>query len=212
MITLLLGIASLLVLVVLLLAVPLGIAYRIERTRQVGGRVDGEVRFRWLFGLVRFRVTFPSAKQAKPETREDQGKARTGKPQKSKRKKTSTGNGRDMLALLRQPALRQRVKQFVQDLLRATHAHDLFLRLRIGLGDPADTGRLWAFVGPLAAYVATLRTIDVYVEPEFFDPVFEVESHGSFRLIPLQFLALTAAFAISPPIRGAWSTLRKGNA
>jgi hypothetical protein len=96
-------------------------------------------------------------------------------------------------------------------LLRATHARNLYLRLRIGLGDPADTGRLWAIIGPIAGLAQNLRSAMVRIEPEFMDPVFEVESRGQFRLLPIQLIALTAAFVLSPTMLRAWWLLRRGS-
>ncbi len=80
--------------------------------------------------------------------------------------------------------------------------------MRLGLGDPADTGRLWAFLGPLNAAAQNLRNAEVRIEPEFVDPTFEFEINGRVRLVPLQFLALATAFALSPPSIRAWRTLR----
>lgn len=80
--------------------------------------------------------------------------------------------------------------------------------MRLGLGDPADTGRLWAMVGPLSALVQNLRNAEVRIEPEFADPVFEFESHGRVLLIPIQFIFVIIAFALSPPSIRAWRTLK----
>ena len=96
-------------------------------------------------------------------------------------------------------------------MLRATHARNLFLRLRIGLGDPADTGRLWAVIGPIAGMAQNFRSAALRIEPEFMDPAFEVESHGQFRLVPIQFIAMTAAFMLSPTMLRAWRHLLGGN-
>ena len=117
-----------------------------------------------------------------------------------------------MLSVVRQPAFRRRAHKFIRDMLRATHARNLVLRLRIGLVDPADTGRLWAVIGPIAGMAQNLRSAAVRIEPEFLDPVFEVESHGQFRLVPIQFIALTVAFILSPTMLRAWLRLRRGNA
>ena len=115
---------------------------------------------------------------------------------------------RDVLALLKHSTFRRRAIRFIKSLLRATHARGLYLRIRIGLGDPAATGRLWGLLGPVAAIAANLRHAKVRIEPEFMDLVFEVESHGELRLIPIQFIGLAAAFAASPETRYAWRTLR----
>jgi hypothetical protein len=192
---------SLLAFLVVLLAVPLAVEFSVHRIE----KTQGVVRFRWLFGLVRFQLRIPedfkSAKEPLPGS----------KNKKAKLRKKGTGSGR-LFSLVRQRRFRGRVYKFIRDVLRATHARDLFLRLRIGLGDPADTGCLWALVGPVAGLARNLRSATVRIEPEFVDPVLEIESHGRFRLIPIQLIALTAAFLLSPTMLGAWRQLRQGGA
>ena len=192
-------IAVLFGLLVLLLAVPLNVAFRFEGIEAF----QGQITVRWLFGLARFRIKVPGVAEPQPP-----------EPETTKvRAKSEKRRGRsNILAVIRQAAFRRRVYRLVRDLVRATHMHQLRLRIRLGLGDPADTGRLWAFVGPLNAAAQQLRNAEVQIEPEFIDPVFEFEAHGRLLLIPLQFLALAIAFALSPPSIRAWRTLREGHA
>ncbi len=197
-----LTLGALLALLVALLAVPLTVVFSIHRMEET----EGYVRFRWLFGLVRFQLRIPRAAKARP--RPTPAPKKKAKPPGRTRKKS---NARGIVSLLRQSAFRRRVCKFIRDILTATHARDLFLRLRIGLGDPADTGRLWAIIGPVAGLAQNLRSATVRIEPEFIDPVFEVETHGRFRLVPIQVIALTAAFMLSPTMLRAWWRLRRGN-
>ncbi|MDH5556186.1 MAG: DUF2953 domain-containing protein [Alphaproteobacteria bacterium] len=196
-------IGVLLTLVIALLAVPLTVVFSIHRIEDT----RGYVRFRWLFGLVSFELRIPQAAQA--ERRPESG---AGKVEKLSRRKEQESRAGELFSLLKQSAFRQRIYKFIRDMLRATHARNLFLRLRIGLGDPADTGCLWAIIGPIAGMAQNFRSAAVRIEPEFIDPVFEVESHGRFRLVPIQFLALVAAFMLSPVMLRAWRHLYKGNA
>lgn len=192
----------LLALLIALLAVPLTVVFSIHRIKET----KGVVRFLWLFGLVRFQLRIPQAARARP-----QPAPTAGEKEKSPRQRKQKASAGEMLSLIKQPALRQRVYKFIGDILRATHARNLFLRLRIGLGDPADTGHLWAIIGPISAMARNLRSVAVRIEPEFVDPVFEIESHGRFRLVPIQFIALTAAFMLSPTMLRAWRHLRREN-
>ena len=185
----------LLALLVALLAVPLTVVFSLHRIRETRGLV----RFRWLFGLVRFQLRIPWPAPA------------PGKKARSPRRRKREGSASGLFSLIKQPAFRRRVDKFIRDMLRATHARNLFLRLRIGLGDPADTGRLWAIVGPIAGMAHNLRSAAVRIEPEFMDPVFEVESRGQFRLVPIQFIVLTAAFMLSPTMLRAWPRLFRGD-
>ena len=184
--------------VVLLLAVPLGMAFDF---RGVEG-LAGQVRVGWLFGLVRFRVDVPRRAKARPSKRAER------KVEKARSKPKAPGRPRDVFAVIRQAAFRARLHRFAQDLVRAAHAHDLYLHLRLGLGDPADTGRLWALLGPLNALVQNLPNAQVRIEPEFVDPVLEFETRGRLLVIPLQIMALSIAFALSPASIRAWRTLR----
>ena len=193
----------LLALLIALLAVPLTVVFSIHRREET----HGAVRFRWLFGLVRFRLRIPLPSKA----RKRPAPAPKKRPKPSGRRKKKWRAGR-VVSLIWQADVRRRVYGFIRDMLRATHARDLFVRLRIGLGNPADTGRLWAALGPIAGMVRNLRVADVRIEPDFIDPVLEVESHGRVRLVPIQFLVLTAAFVLSPTMLRAWWRIYRGDA
>ena len=192
-------VAGLLGLVLLVLAVPVDVEFRLEGIEPF----TGEVGVRWLFGLVWFRI--PGSRVGKPTPRPE------AKPKAARvrARPKARGRHRDVLAALRQAAFRRRVYRLVRGLVRAVHLHRLRLLMRLGLGDPADTGRLWAVVGPLNA-VAQLRNAELRIEPEFVDPVLEFQADGRLLLVPLRLLILAIAFALSPPTIRAWRTL-KGN-
>jgi len=185
-------------LVIALLAVPLTVAFSIRRIEDT----QGYIRFRWLFGLVRFQLRIPRAADARP--RPAPAPRKKARPPRRKRRK---GDAASVVSAMGQVAVRRRVYRFLGDLLRATHARDLFCRLRIGLGDPADTGCLWAVVGPVAGMAQNIQAATVRIEPEFMDLVFEMESRGRFRLVPIQFVAIVGAFALSPTMRPVWWNL-----
>lgn len=188
----LLTIVILIVLVLGLLAIPLSLSFSITRHQQL----QGYARFRWLFGLVRFQTQFPfETKQVRHKKRQPTAKPKTFK------KKNNTHSG---IALFKQSAFRRHMMKFLKSILRASHAQNLYLKLRIGLGDPADTGILWAVMGPLSGMMKNLQGTTIEIEPEFIDAVMEVESHGNFRLIPLQFIAVVMIFIFSPVTIRAW--------
>ena len=194
------GTVILLGLLIILLAVPLELAFDIERV----GQINGQVSIRWLFGLVRFRIEIPV--NVKPKKTKLQARSASGKtPEKCKKRRGSS----KVITVLKRATFRGRLIKFIKDLLRATHAHELMLRFRIGLGDPADTGQLWALLGPIAAMAQNIRSGVVRIEPEFIEQVFEFQGKGRFRLIPLEFIVLAIAFVLSPPSLHAWRTLRQ---
>lgn len=187
---------------VVLLAVPVDVAFRLERIEAL----EGQLTVRWMFGLVKIRLAVPRARRQPVEP-----KARPKRAEKRVQRKPRRPPAA-FLATLRQTAFRRRVYRFGNDLARAAHPTHLRLRMRLGLGDPADTGLLWGIVGPLSAMAQGLRTADVRLEPEFVDPVLELHAQGRLMIIPLQILALAVSFALSPPSIRAWRTLRSGHA
>jgi len=200
--TVLLTLASLLALLLVLLAVPLSMSFSITRDQAL----QGHARFRWLFGLVKFQANFPGELAAeKPEKKPHSRKLKTTKTTKT------SNNTQGVVTLFKQSDFRQHITRFIRHMLRATHAEDLYLRLRIGLGDPADTGMLWIVMGPLSAMMKNIQSMQIDIEPEFIDAVLELESHGQFRLIPLQFIALTLAFILSPTSLRAWRAIQQEN-
>ena len=185
-----------------LLAVPLCVAFRLEGLEPFTGRLT----VRWLFGLVRVRVRIPRARAA--------AAGRAPGPKRAPRRagrRRRVGPGK-VVAVLRQGAFRRRLRRLAAELVRAAHLTGLRLRMRLGLGDPADTGRLWAVIGPLSAAAHALRDADVRVEPEFVDPVLEFDARGRMTVVPLQVLGLAVRFALSPASIRAWRTLWAGDA
>jgi hypothetical protein len=106
--------------------------------------------------------------------------------------------------MVRDRDLRARVVRLARDLLRAAHLHQLRLHLRIGLGDPADTGRLWALLGPLGATLQACQADAVHIEPYFGAAALAVDASGRAWLVPLQVLGLGLTFVTSPTAWRAW--------
>lgn len=205
------GIAALFGLLVLLLAVPVGVEFRLRGIDALGGHAT----VRWLFGLVRLRFDVPSgsARLSGRGTVREEGRevgrdeAREEQPRPARR-----ARGDRAWQLLRDAAFRRRVMRLAHDLLAAAHLSALRLRLRLGLGDPADTGRIWALLGPLGATLRAIGAFDVHLEPEFMEAVLDFEAQGRGRLVPLHVVALGVAFALSPAAMRAWWSAGAGRA
>ncbi len=186
--------AALLLVTIAVLAIPVTVQFHVSR-HQV---LEQDVRLYWAFGLV--SVPIPLAKSnSKPAPRK-KTEPRIDRSIASKRKK------RDVVGALRQRRFRRRILRFVGDLWHAIQKRDLRLGLRIGLGDPAETGRLWAVVGPIAGMLAAVREMSISIEPEFYDATFELDTSGSLRLIPVQVIYLTLALVLSPAF---WQGMRR---
>ena len=180
-------VASLLVLVALL-AIPVTLSFQISWQRAF----QGKIRVQWAFGLVHVQLPLNQLKSPPPGSEEPAQKInRLERPSRDRMKP---------LTIIRQSTFRRRITRFIRDCWHAIHKRDISLRVRIGLGDPADTGQLWAVVGPVAGILSTVRDASIEIIPEFFDTTFEVDSSGNIRLIPLQMIYLTAGLLLSPSV------------
>ena len=181
-----------LALIIALLSIPLSMNFSFITTENI----QCCMRFNWLFGLLKFQSQFP--KQPKPQL----SAAVEQKKQSNKNKPNHAIN--QSITLFNHSRFRRHLIHFIKRILRATHAKNLYLKLRIGLGDPADTGALWAMMGPISGLLPNLKSIQIELEPDFIDTVMEIESHGQFRIIPLQLIVLILVFLLSPTTIHAW--------
>ena len=183
--------AGVFLLVVLLLAVPVTVEFAVSGTPSA----QKTFHVKWAFGLLTIRN--PGYRSAKPAGTLDKKPTTRKKPANKKWGRKGSGVA---VALVRRRESRRRIIQFIGDLWSALQKRDVRLHLRAGLGDPADTGLLWAVVGPVAGFLASLPHSAIRIEPDFFDPVFELNSSGRIRFIPLQLVYLVIALLLSPPI------------
>jgi len=181
------GAAVLVLFLIALLAIPVTLRFQVSWH----DGLQDDVRLEWAFGLIRIRIPL------KPKPDNGEGKKHGPETRASKRPSRKRGN---VFGALRQERFRRRMLRFITDLWQAFHKRDLSLRLRVGLGDPADTGQLWAVVGPTAGLLASIRGASIRIEPEFQDPTFELDTSGSVGFIPLRVLYLSIALLLSPPV------------
>ncbi|MGD8840887.1 MAG: DUF2953 domain-containing protein [Gammaproteobacteria bacterium] len=190
--------AALIVLLVLiaLLSVPITLDYRFSWQR----RLQGEASLQWLFGLVRIPLK-PS-----PKGQPAAGKKRIEKPAGKRAKPKKARKKLDPLAALRQKAFRRRILRFVREVWQAFRKRDVQLRIRIGLGDPADTGRAWALFGPLSGLLSNIEEASVELEADFVEAVFELDSRGNVSVVPLRLIYILLCLLLSPPF---WRGMRR---
>lgn len=181
----LIGTAIVLSLIVILLAMPVTLTYRYSWAETQ----SADVRLDWAFGLVHADVT--------PDLVNDETEAARRKAGWWRRSKDGKAN---VMVAIRLPAFRRRILRFVSDVWRAIHKKNVQLMVRLGLGDPADTGRLWAVLGPLSGMLASLRDVRITIEPDFIDATLDIDSSGTIRIVPLQLVAILIGLAFSPPV------------
>ena len=160
---------------VLLLAIPVDLVFYLEKEVDFKPRVG----VGWLFGLVEKDI---SGKKAKPK----------------EEKKKGERNIKPFLAMLRTRGFLQRLFRFVKDIIRVIKIHRLKLNLRVGLDDPADTGLLFAAVGPAMVYTRSFSSLDVWVEPDFNQENFRGYCKGDVRAFPIRFVPPLMFFVFSP--------------
>lgn len=192
------GLVVVLLLLIALLAIPLTLTYRVSWPQGS----SNDTRLLWAFGLVRVRI--PSRQSRIAMAKSDEAEQHAVSVERSSNKKPN------VLAALRRKAFRGRIKRFARDMWRAIQKENVILRLRVGLGDPADTGQLWAIFGPLAGAIAHVRELAIDIEPDFFDTTLELDSSGSIRVIPLQMIWLTLGLLLSPPVWRGLREMRRG--
>lgn len=182
-----------------LLAIPVAMKFNITRK----DKIEGTITLLWLFGLVRRQIPLFQTVKTVPE--QPQESAKKNKKQNRKKPARQTNNHKTAwFSLLRNTPLRRHLFKFLSDLWKAIRKEKFKLHLRIGLGDPADTGQLWAFVGPLSGMLAQNRTASIAIEPEFIDPCLELDSSGKIVLVPLQVMLLIMGLLLSPTL---WKTV-----
>lgn len=188
------GALLLLVFLVAVLAIPLRLSYKLSWPEPF----ESDVRLQWAFGLLSLRV--PAPKSPRTATKDEE---HLEKPDRLRPSKLKSGN---LLSVIRRKAFRQRLTVFGGDMWRAVHKRDVKLHLVIGLGDPADTGQLWALVGPMAGILATIQDTSIVIEPEFVDATIALDGSGTLRIIPLEIIYLIIGLLLSPPI---WRGIRE---
>ena len=176
------AIASLAVLLIFVLCVPLDMVLHTD----VYGKPKVRLRFSWLFGLVSKEIT---EKKEKPVEKRRAAKG------KKKRRWRDTGV---IFRILRTRGVLRWLKELLKDVLSCFNFRDLVADFKIGLGDPADTGLLFAFLGPATVFLGSSHLHQIRFEPSFSDDaILQGYSHGTVRLRPIRLVPPFLKFAFS---------------
>ena len=173
---------SLAVLLIFILCVPLDMVLHAD----VYSKPKVRLRFSWLFGLVSKEIT---GKKEKPVEKRRAAKG------KKKRRWADTGV---IFKILRTKGVLRRLKELLKDVFPCFKFRDLIADFKIGLGDPADTGLLFAFLGPATVFLDSSHLNQIRVEPSFGDDaVLQGYSQGTVRLHPIRLVPPFLKFAFS---------------
>jgi len=175
------ALAGLFALFLLVLSIPLDLAFRLD----VYGRPRFSLRLVWLFGLVSKELG-RRKKKAKPKK---------AKPEKAKEKK---GGARKALKILRTKGLLRQIKVLVTDVLSRLKIRDLSIDFRVGLDNPADTGLLFATIGPSLIFLSPSVRRSISIKPSFeVEAVLEGYAQAAVRLRPIRLLVPLLRFVFS---------------
>lgn len=157
------------------------------------GALRREGRLRWAFGLV--RVALGTG-----------GREKIPRPRREvRRQRPSRFNVR---RLVLNPNFWMRLKLLLRRLLGAVHWRRLRFHARVGMDDPADTGRLSGLVSAVLAPMAP-GFPELSIEPVFDGPTLSFQCDGEVRLIPLQVAWVLLSFAAAPTTwRVLWPAFR----
>lgn len=171
------ALVSLAVIVSLVLLVPFDIAFQVS----MPGRPRFRMKLLWLFGLVSKEIT-RRKKVVKKGQKPGEGKRRF----------------KNIFAILRIRGLLKQLKVLLSDIFGCLKIRDLLADFRVGLGNPADTGFLFALIGPTFFWLSSSFPLQMRVQPSFADKAtFEGYSRGAVRLRPVQLVIPSLRFIFS---------------
>ena len=172
---LIITLASLFLLLVLLLSIPVNLIFCFDTNQQP--KVN--LRFSWMFGFIGGRL---GGKKKKPKV-----------PRKKKEKKK--GSRFRFWNILSTKGLLKHIVMLVKGILSGIHLKKFKLRLRLGLDSPADTGFLFGCVYSMRGLLPA--NYNIAVNPEFSEAVVEGYSRGTVNLTPICFVRPVSRFVFS---------------
>jgi len=168
-------------LVILVLCVPLDMAFRVD----VYGRPKLRLRLVWLFGLV-------SKELSREKKKAEEKKVLKEKPKKKRRARFGA-----IFEILKVRGLLAQFKSLVKGIVRSFRISQLEADFKIGLDNPADTGLLLAVIGPATLFLNRSFPHQIRVQPSFTEAVFEGFSSGNLSLRPIQLVPPLVRFIFS---------------
>ncbi|UCG55433.1 MAG: DUF2953 domain-containing protein [Dehalococcoidia bacterium] len=178
---LIITLVSLVIFFLLVFSIPLDLSLRLD----VNGRISFQSRLVWLFGLLSKRI----------------GKKERKKKAKQRKVKDKKGGVNRALFFLRIKGLLKQVKVLIKDIFCSLNIRRLETNLVIGLDDPADTGLLFAYIGPASVFFNPSKKYCISIEPSFEDEaILKGYIHAVIRLIPIRVVIPLLKFIFSPPV------------
>jgi len=188
------ALASLLILIIIALSIPLDIVFYIN-TSDFSNR---SLHFSWLFGHICLKAGGFSKKADR-------------KTEKQKQKKTGKQFRPEILLdIIRIKDLFKQVLNLRRNLFKSVHIKKLYLNITLGPEDPIQFGYLYAILAPVNILLERSR-FDIMIIPVFEGQyVFDLFSKGTIRIYPVKILGAALLFIFSIPfIKAAWILMTK---
>ena len=164
--------STLVVIIILILCIPLDIAFHID----FYGKPSFRIRLIWLFGLVRKEL---------------------GKGEKKPEKKRWT-TARTIFEIIRIQGLVKKLCYLIKDILSRINVRELRANFKLGLDDPADTALFFGPIYTAALFIRSFCSHEIIVQPSFDgEAVCEGYIYAAARLRPIQLVTPLTRFAFS---------------
>jgi len=176
---------SLVVLAILLSCIPVELVFR-ANTRL---SPKFSLKLVWFFGLVTRDLRQPSGHGKKKLTEVEQ-----------KTESNWFQNIRFTVEILQTRGLLKQLGRFIARTFKRIHVKELVADLKVALENPADTGLLFAFIGPINLLINYFVRYPVKIEPSFVEDSFvSGYFNGSIKLTPIFLLSSTTGLLFSMP-------------
>ena len=113
------------------------------------------------------------------------------------------------MAVLRARGFSGRLLLLARRLLQSVQVRDVDVEFQVGTGDPAETGLLFAVIGPSVALARSGFSPNIRIEPNFVEETFEGHARGAARVYPIKLIPSLIAFALSPATFRGVKALRR---
>jgi len=169
--------STLVVIIILILCIPLDIAFHID----FYGRPSFRIRLIWLFGLVSKEL----------------GKGKKEPEKKRKRRELRT-TARTIFEIIRIKGLVKKFCYLVKDIFSHINVRELRANFKLGLDDPADTALFFGPIYTTTLFIRSFCSHEITVQPSFDgEAVCEGYIYAAARLRPIQLVTPLMRFAFS---------------
>lgn len=177
-------IGGLILLSIVVLSIPLDLAFRFE----FYGKPEFNLRLAWFFGLLSRDIKPGKRKAKKPRPPRKFGLPRA---LRGIRSALEFGQIRDLLS---------QCLKLIQKMFGSFRVRELNVELYVGLDDPSDTFYLFTITEPMNRILNRFQPCSISIQPYFMEPLLEGYARGSARIYPVRLIPALFRFIFSQPV------------